>query len=111
MPRRKKPNHGERPEPPDPPDADPCDTPLIIDNNGIQQDAMQCASNELDRRSLAAHRRRIDPDTCERDYTEEEIVFMLAMHDYKQQHRRPFPTYSEILQVLKTLGYSKPAMS
>jgi hypothetical protein len=87
----KNPAPDKRPEPPDPPDAAPCDLPLIIDSNGVQQEAMHCASNEVDRRSLAKLPTKIDPTTCERDYTEEEVVFMQAMHDYKQQHRRPFP--------------------
>ncbi len=108
MPDSRKPDPGKRPEPPD---ADPCDTPLIIDSNGVQQDAMQCAGNESESRRVARLRRRIDPDTCERDYTDEEIVFMKAMDAYKRKHRRPFPTWSEVLDVLKTLGYHKAAAS
>ncbi len=111
MARSKKPAPGERPEPPDPPDADLCDMPLIIDSNGVQQDAMHCASSNADPRALARLRTKIDPTTCLRDYTEEEIVFVKALDAYKREHRRPFPTWSEVLDVLKTLGYRKPEAS
>jgi len=52
-------------------------------------------------------RRMVDPTTCERDYCEEETEFMLAMDQYKRANRRPFPTWSEVLEVLKALGYRK----
>jgi hypothetical protein len=32
---------------------------------------------------------------------------MQAMHDYKQRSGRMFPTWSEVLEVLKALGYQK----
>ncbi len=111
MPDPKKPKPDKQPEPLRQPEADSCDVPLIIDSEGVCREAMHCAGDQVDPRVVRELRRRIDPDTCERDYTEEEIAFMLAMHDYKQQHRRPFPTLSEILQVLKTLGYRKQAGS
>ncbi len=33
---------------------------------------------------------------------------MQAMHDYKQRSGRMFPTWSEVLEVLRDLGYEKP---
>jgi hypothetical protein len=36
------------------------------------------------------------------------MEFMQAMHDYKKSSGRMFPTWSEILEVLKALGYEKP---
>ena len=61
-----------------------------------------------DRRDEKGERRRqIDPTTCERDYTNDEIEFMKAMDQYKRDNRRPFPTWSEVLEVLRSLGYRK----
>jgi hypothetical protein len=60
-------------------------------------------------RRLGERRRQVDPTTCERDYTDEEIGFMKAMEDYKAAFARPFPTWSEVLEVLKSLGYRKVA--
>ena len=52
-------------------------------------------------------RRHIDPTTCERDYNEQEIEFMRAMDDYKHASGRMFPTCSEVLEVIRGLGYYK----
>jgi hypothetical protein len=62
-----------------------------------------------DRRLQGERRRQIDPTTCERDYSDEEIAFMRAMDQYKRDNRRPFPTWSEVLEVLHALGYRKVA--
>ena len=54
------------------------------------------------------HRRRqIDPTTCERDYSNEEIEFMHALDEYKRDNGRMFPTCSEILEVVRKLGYER----
>jgi hypothetical protein len=62
-----------------------------------------------DRRQQVERRRQVDPTTCERDYTDDEIEFMKAMDAYKRANRRPFPTWSEVLEVLYSLGYRKVA--
>ncbi len=62
-----------------------------------------------DRRNQGERRRQIDPTTCERDYSDAEIHFMKAMDQYKRNNRRPFPTWSEVLEVLYALGYRKVA--
>lgn len=54
-----------------------------------------------------ARRRQIDPTTCERDYSNDEIEFMNALDEYKRSSGRMFPTCSEILEVLRNLGYEK----
>lgn len=54
-------------------------------------------------------RRQVDPTTCERDYTEEEIDFMSKMDLYKRLAGRQFPTWSEVLEVLHAMGYRKIA--
>jgi hypothetical protein len=52
-------------------------------------------------------RRKIDPTTCERDYSDCELEFMKAMQDYKLRSGRMFPTWSEVLEVVRELGYHK----
>jgi hypothetical protein len=61
----------------------------------------------LQRRVKVNRRRQIDPTTCERDYTVEEIEFMAAFDAYKRSSGRMFPTCSEILEVVRNLGYEK----
>jgi hypothetical protein len=56
-------------------------------------------------RRKAYRRRQIDPTTCERDYSQDEIDFMQALDTYKRQNGRMFPTCSEILEVIHSLGY------
>jgi hypothetical protein len=60
-----------------------------------------------DRRMQGERRRQVDPTTCEKEYSDEEITFMKAMDQYKRANRRPFPTWSEVLEVLRALGYRR----
>jgi hypothetical protein len=59
-------------------------------------------------RNSSGRRRFVDPTTCDRDYSLAEREFMQAMQDYKQSSGRMFPTWSEVLEVLRDLGYEKP---
>ncbi|MBR2694974.1 MAG: hypothetical protein IKE69_12260 [Thermoguttaceae bacterium] len=52
-------------------------------------------------------RRHIDPTTCERDYSDDEVEFMKALDRYKKLNGRLFPTCSETLEVIRRLGYVK----
>ena len=68
-----------------------------------------------ERRIKKQRRRQIDPTTCERDYSNDEMEFMHALDDYKRAAGRMFPTCSEILEVIRDLGYvrvtSAPSVS
>lgn len=68
----------------------------------------RCATRKTEH-SQSARRRLIDPTTCERDYGPEEIEFMQALDHYKRTNGRMFPTCSEVLQVLRSLGYERVA--
>lgn len=59
--------------------------------------------------SAAPRRRLIDPTTCERDYGADEIEFMRAVEAYKRASGRMFPTCSELLEVVRSLGYVRAA--
>lgn len=68
----------------------------------------------VERRVKVQRRRQIDPTTCEREYTDAEIEFMQAMDAYKRKNGRMFPTCSEILEVIRDLGYiqvNKPTLA
>jgi hypothetical protein len=67
------------------------------------------AENAAAKRKSSERRRLIDPTTCERDYSDDETEFMKAMDRYKRENRRPFPTWSEVLEVLRSLGYRRVA--
>jgi hypothetical protein len=39
----------------------------------------------------------------------EQFDFLMAIDDYKKQNQRPFPTWTEVLEVIQALGYRKVA--
>ena len=41
--------------------------------------------------------------------TDEQFEFLMAINEYKRVNRRPFPTWTEVLDVMKALGYRKVA--
>ena len=69
--------------------------------------AMAVERRQGPRREKVSRRRQIDPTTCERDYNDAEVEFMQALDDYKRKNGRMFPTCSEILEVIISLGYEK----
>jgi hypothetical protein len=80
------------------------------DRRGDEPEASELAdpaAPKLERRKKVNRRRQIDPTTCERDYTEQEVEFMNALDDYKRKSGRMFPTCSEVLEVIHSLGYVK----
>lgn len=72
------------------------ETPVAVDRRKLQ------------RREKVNRRRQIDPTTCERDYSDDELEFMHALDRYKRASGRMFPTCSEVLEVIRALGYAKP---
>lgn len=43
----------------------------------------------------------------EHDLGPDELEFIAALDRFKKKHGRPFPTWSEVLTVLRELGYRK----
>ena len=60
-------------------------------------------SREADEADVDEKRGATRPD----EMPAEVLEFIQAIDEYKRVHRRPFPTWSEVLEVLKTLGYSR----
>jgi hypothetical protein len=73
----------------------------------IDQSAVTPAPVALPAQKKNGRRRQINPSTCERDYSQSEVEFMNALNEYKRTSGRMFPTCSEILEVLQSLGYEK----
>ncbi len=85
---------------------------VVLNETGFRKGTDRRKSNEESKkptiqRRKSNRRRQIDPTTCERDYSDAELEFMRAMDEYKRKSGRMFPTCSEILEVLKDLGYRK----
>src|SRR6476619_1943672 len=75
------------------------------DDRRKEQTPVAAERRQQPRREKVQRRRQIDPTTCEREYNDEEIQFMQALEAYKRANGRMFPTCSEILEVVRGLGY------
>lgn len=78
-----------------------------MERREIKEDRRQLQTPVAVERRKTPRRRQIDPTTCEREYTDEEVEFMQAMDAYKRSSGRMFPTCSEILEVIRKLGYER----
>ena len=78
---------------------------LVIDRRDREDRRKENAAVPQERRVKVQRRRQIDPTTCEREYSDDEIQFMHALDAYKRTSGRMFPTCSEILEVIRDLGY------
>ena len=78
-----------------------------MERRDVKEDRRQQQIPVMVERRKTPRRRQIDPTTCEREYTDEEVEFMQAMDAYKRSSGRMFPTCSEILEVITKLGYER----
>ena len=58
----------------------------------------------IDRRKVQRRKRR-GPNQYELDG--DELEFISAINEFKAQTGRPFPTWSEVLKIVRALGYAK----
>ncbi|MHC4068421.1 MAG: hypothetical protein ACYS18_04335 [Planctomycetota bacterium] len=64
----------------------------------------------LDRRRGPGKRRSSDRKSAEEGHmSDEQFEFLMALDEYKRKNTRPFPTWTEVLEVIKALGYRKVA--
>jgi hypothetical protein len=81
--------------------------PLDQPQEWINRRASEQATRAANARQQSGRRRFVDPTTSEREYSAAEMEFMMAMNEYKRRSGRMFPTWSEVLEVLRDLGYVK----
>jgi len=64
----------------------------------------------LDRRRGPGRRRSDDRRAAEEgEMTDEQFEFIMAINEYKRVNRRPFPSWTEVLDIITALGYRKVA--
>ena len=64
----------------------------------------------LERRRGPGRRRSDDRRSAEEgEMTEEQFEFLMSINEYKRVNKKPFPTWTEVLDVIKALGYRKVA--
>jgi len=64
----------------------------------------------LDRRRGPGRRLTDDRKAAEEgQMSDEQFEFLMAIDEYKRKNASPFPTWTEVLEVIKALGYRKVA--
>jgi hypothetical protein len=64
----------------------------------------------LDRRRGPGRRRSESRKAAEEgEMTDEQFEFLMAINRYKSVNNRPFPTWTEVLDVIHAIGYRKVA--
>ena len=64
----------------------------------------------LERRRGPGKRRSDERKSAEEGHmTQEQFEFLMAIDEYKKINSRPFPTWTEVLEVVKAIGYRKVA--
>lgn len=89
----------------------------MTDDNNTERHGEQNRRNSVVDRRLGLDRRRGPgrrladerKSAEEGQMSEEQFSFLMAIDEYKRQNARPFPTWTEVLEVIKALGYRKVA--
>ncbi|MEN8126693.1 MAG: hypothetical protein ABFR90_02690 [Planctomycetota bacterium] len=64
----------------------------------------------FDRRRGPGHRRSPERRSAEEgQMNDEQFEFLMAIDQYKRANQRPFPSWTEVLEVIKAIGYRKVA--
>ncbi|MDP6546378.1 MAG: hypothetical protein QGH60_20550 [Phycisphaerae bacterium] len=65
---------------------------------------------ELNRRRGPGRRRSDARRSAEEgEMNDEQFSFLMAINEYKRLNKRPFPTWTEVLDIIHALGYRKVA--
>lgn len=82
-------------------------------SNGHFIERRQCTVDRrlgMDRRRGPGHRLTPERRAAETgEMTEEQFEFLMAIDQYKKANQRPFPTWTEVLEIITALGYRKVA--
>ncbi|MFC1781746.1 hypothetical protein ACFLZ8_05750 [Planctomycetota bacterium] len=89
---------------------------MSIKSNQEHHDGQDRRSSLVDRRLGLDRRRgpgkRLSDERKsaeEGQMSKEQFEFLKAIDEYKRKNTRPFPTWTEVLEVVKALGYRKVA--
>ncbi len=86
--------------------------PDFLEQRGLSERRKEVVDRRLgfDRRRGPGHRRSEERRAAEEgEMTQEQFDFLMAIDLYKRQNQKPFPSWTEVLEVLKALGYRKVA--
>ena len=86
---------------------------VVDQRTGLDRRVLDLGSpTGLERRRGPGRRRTDDRRSAEEgEMSDEQFEFVMAIDTYKRLNKRPFPTWTEVLEVVKQLGYRKVAAS
>lgn len=91
----------------------PAESVPTADNRRVDTDRRRSVvdrRNGLERRRGPGRRRPEARRSAEEgEMNDEQFEFVMAIDEYKRINRRPFPTWTEVLEIIKYLGYRKVA--
>lgn len=103
------------PDPSDPkPNDQPCDDQRRIPGPDRRKSVvdLRAPGTGLERRRGPGRRRSDFMKAAEEgEMTHEQFLFIKAIDAYKRVNDKPFPTWTEVLEVIRKLGYRKTATS
>ena len=90
-------------------DGMPNDCGEVVDRrSGIDRRDLQPSSKDLNRRRGPGRRRTDFLRAAEEgEMTQEQFMFLLAINAFKEANGRTFPTWTDVLEVIRKLGYRK----
>ncbi len=78
------------------------------ERRGVDRRGKVDRRSELDRRRGPGRRRSdVRRSAEEGEMNDELLEFVMAIDDYKRANDRPFPSWSEIFEIVQYLGYRK----
>ena len=91
----------------------PNDCKEVVDRrSGIDRRVLQSDSKDMDRRRGPGRRRSDFLRSAEEgEMTQEQFLFLLAIPSFKEANGRTFPTWTDVLEVVRKLGYRKTMKS
>ncbi len=94
-------------------DGEPNDCGGVVDRrSGIDRRDLHASSKDLDRRRGPGRRRSDFLRAAEEgEMTQEQFMFLLAINAFKEANGRTFPTWTDVLEVVRKLGYRKTLQS
>ena len=79
-------------------------------NGDDQRDNVVDRRIGLNRRRGPGKRRSDERKSAEEgNMSDEQFEFLMAIEEYKKENSRPFPTWTEVLELIRALGYRKVA--
>ncbi len=87
----------------------PEDCGEVVDRrSGIDRRDLRGTSEDLNRRRGPGRRRSDFLRAAEEgEMTQEQFLFLLAINAFKEANGRTFPTWTDVLEVVRKLGYRK----